>query len=106
MKVRTTVLFVTLAVLGILACTQVTLFVIQPIGAIPEGRTLLIWRTGKLKFIDSADAVCERESGGVNLLCRGAVLAAIAKKDDSILLRLPYSETLYLASTNGKIYGR
>jgi len=92
-----------LVVVGTLIYTQVTIFVIQPIGAVPEGRTVIIWRSGKLKFIDSADGFCARESDGVSLLCRMAVLSAIAK-DDRILLRLPYSETLYLISTDGKTY--
>ena len=92
-----------LVVAIILFYTQVTIFVIQPIGAVPEGRTLVIWRTGKLNFIDSADAFCARESNGVSLLCRLAVLSEIAK-DDRILLRLPYSETLYSISTDGETY--
>ncbi len=83
--------------------SQTTFFIIQPIGAIPEGRTLLILRTNKTKFIDSADAICEREMGGVSLLCRGTMLGAIANKSH-ILLKLPYSETLYKLSTSGKEY--
>lgn len=87
-----------------IASTQVTVFVVQPIGAVPEGKTVIIPRTGKLKFIDSADAICEREMSGVSLLCRGMALAQIA--NSKILLRLPYSETLYLWSTGGKAYDR
>lgn len=82
---------------------QFTIFVVQPIGALPNGATVIIWRTSKLNFIDSADGFCARESNGVSLLCRGAVLAAVVKKND-ILLRLPYSETLYLLSTDGRSY--
>ena len=102
---RKIILLVTLAALLTVAYTQVTFFVIQPIGAIPDGRTLLIWRTGKLKFIDSADALCNREVNGVSLLCRIAVLGAVAK-NNTVLMRLPYSETLYLVSTGGKTYDR
>lgn len=43
--------------------------------------------------------------GGVSLLCRAAVLGAVAK-NSTILLRLPYSETLYLISTGGHVYER
>ena len=87
----------------IAAYTQVTLFVIEPIGAIPDGRTLVIWRTSKLKFIDSADGFCARELGGVSLLCRGMTLAAVAE-NNTVLARLPYSDTLYLISTGGNRY--
>jgi hypothetical protein len=92
-------------VLLILVYTQFTLFVVQPIGAIPEGRTLLILRTGKLNFIDSGDGLCEREMGGVSLLCRMATLAQVAQ-NSNVIVRLPYSETLYLISTGGKTYDR
>jgi hypothetical protein len=90
---------------GIFAYTQLTIFVIQPIGAVPEGRTIVMWRLGKLKFIDSADAACAREMGGVNLLCRGGMLAGVSNNAD-IIVRLPYSETLYMISTGGKTYDR
>jgi len=93
-------------VLAAVAASQVlTILVIQPIGAIPDGRTVIMWRTDRTKFIDSADAICEREMGGVSLLCRGGVLAALVKTN-GILLRLPFSETLYSISTGGKEYDR
>ena len=90
-------------VLGLVVYTQFTVFVVQPIGAVPDGATVVIWRSSKLNFIDSADAVCARVSGGVSLLCRGVVLASVAKSNQ-VLLHLPYSETLYLVSTNGSTY--
>lgn len=86
-------------------CTQITIFVIQPIGALPDGRTLIILRMNKTKFIDSADAMCERETGGVNLLCRAAMMAGVAN-NGKVLIRLPYSEFLYGISTGGKKYDR
>ncbi len=64
---------------GVFCYTQLTLFVVQPIGAVPDGVTLVIWRREKTNFIDSADAFCERQVGGVTMLCRGATLAAIAR---------------------------
>jgi hypothetical protein len=85
--------------------TQFTIFVIQPIGALPEGKTLIISRLNKTEFIDSADAMCERLQGGVNLLCRGAMMGAVAEKA-TIYARLPYSEWLYHVSTGGKKYDR
>lgn len=97
--------FLALAAFCVFAYTQLTIFVIQPIGAVPEGRTLVIWRMGNLKFIDSADAACERQMGGVSLLCRGGMLAGVANNAD-VIIRLPYSETLYLLSTGGANYDR
>ena len=97
------IILVVLAAFIIISYTQMTFFVIQPIGAVPEGRTLVIWRTGKLKFIESADGLCGREAKGVSLLCRMAALGAVAQ-NSTILMRLPYSETLYLISTDGRTY--
>lgn len=89
----------------IIAVQFVTVFEIQPIGALPEGRTVIITRLNTMHFIDSADAWCERNTAGVNLLCRGAVMARVADQA-TILIRLPYSAILYEISTNGKIYDR
>ncbi len=79
--------------------------VIPPIGALPEGRTVLITRLNKTEFIDSPDAMCERLQGGVSLLCRGMVMAAVIEKA-TIWARLPYSSTLYEISTGGRRYDR
>src|SRR6185503_19483835 len=92
-------------VLVVLVSTQVTIFVVPPIGAVPEGRTLVISRLNRGEFIDSADAMCERIQGGVSLLCRGMVLGAVGK-NAVIFIRLPYSQWLYLISTTGKVYER
>ncbi len=93
------------AVISLLAYTQLTIFVIQPIGAIPEGKTLVIARLNKTEFIDSADAMCERFQGGVSLICRMAALAGVAESSH-VFLRLPYSETLHNISTGGNNYDR
>ncbi|MBB3174553.1 hypothetical protein FHR90_002398 [Endobacter medicaginis] len=88
------------------AYTQLGIIVVQPIGSVPDGRTVVIWRrSANLNFIDSADAVCDRSKAGVSLFCRGVVLAAIVKTNP-ILLRLPYSKVLYDLSTGGKEYER
>ncbi|MDM5138235.1 hypothetical protein OB959_00275 [Aeromonas bestiarum] len=89
----------------VLAFFQITLFVVQPMGAVPEGKTLVILRMNKMHFIDSADAMCEREMNGVSLLCRGITMAAVVNKG-TIIFRLPYSDFLYKLSTNGKTYNR
>ncbi|MFT4960402.1 MAG: hypothetical protein ACI92Z_001485 [Paracoccaceae bacterium] len=90
---------------AIFAYFSLTVFVIQPIGALPEGRTLVTKRVGKTSFLDSADAICEREMGGVSLLCRSMMMGKILE-ETTVYFRLPYSETLYLWSTGGREYGR
>lgn len=80
-----------------------SIFVIQPIGALPEGRTLIVSRLNSMQMIDSADAWCERNMGKVTLLCRAAVVARVGS-EAKIVARLPYSSMLYGISTNGKTY--
>lgn len=105
MKQSTTVGLVLAAVAVVAAYTQLTFFVIPPIGAIPEGKTVLIARLNKTEFIDSPDAMCERMQGGVSLLCRGMIMGAVVEKS-TIIARLPYSSWLYSVSTGGKQYDR
>jgi hypothetical protein len=56
-----------------------------------------------LKFIDSADAICDQKMDGVSLLCRAIAMGMVAK-DNDILMRLPYSQSLYMVSTGGKTW--
>ena len=105
MKQKKVVVLVIIAVTIVLMYTQLTLFVIPPIGALPEGRTVIITRLNKTEFIDSPDAMCERIQGGVSLLCRGMVMGAIVEKA-TIVARLPHSSWLYSISTCGKSYDR
>lgn len=105
MKQKKIVALVVLVVTFIVIYTQITLFVIPPIGALPEGKTIIITRLNKTEFIDSPDAMCERIQGGVSLLCRGMVMGAVVK-NSTILARLPYSSWLYSISTDGKNYDR
>ena len=108
LKKKYLIYFITLLVLIsslLLFYFNFTIFVIQPVGAIPKGQTLIISKLNKTKFIDSADAMCDRIQGGVSLLCRGIVLGQVAK-NAKIYFRLPYSEALYNLSTGGKTYSK
>ena len=82
------------------------LFVIQPIGAIPEGTTILYWRYDtKLPFISSADGLLLKAKGnqGFSLFERGMMLGAIGKiMEDRKIANLPYIKVLYLISTGGQ----
>ena len=105
MKKTHTIALVIAAVLIVVIYTQITIFVVPPIGALPDGKTVIITRLNKTDFIDSPDGMCERIQGGVSLLCRGMVMGAVIEKS-TILLRLPYSSWLYGISTGGKAYDR
>lgn len=72
----------------------VRVIVIQPIGALPEGVTAVVAGIRGPNLIDSPDAICNRTMGGVSLMCRGMAAARISQ-EGVILLRLPYSETLF-----------
>jgi hypothetical protein len=101
---------IALAVIFVLSCWTcffyftTGFFVIQPIGALPEGATVWYWRydTG-LPFISSADSLLVDKQGGVSLLGRGFVLAALVEPITQLkIASLPYSKTLYLISTGGR----
>ncbi|MCU0125038.1 hypothetical protein N8H41_13765 [Pseudomonas vlassakiae] len=85
--------------------TQITIFAVPPIGAVPEGRTVIMLRLNKTNFIDSADAMCVRIQGYVSLMCRGMTMAGVVKAT-TIIARLPYSDTIYKISTGGETYER
>jgi len=82
------------------------IFVIQPIGAIPDGVTIIYWRYGtNLPFVASADGLLEQSGAGVSLLGRAIALGALAEVIiDKEIIRFGYSRTFYLISTGGKEY--
>lgn len=93
-----------IAVLLLMLYTQVGLYSIQPIGAIPQGGTVLVWRQGGEPFFNSPDGTCLRVQDGVSIMCR---LAAMGQAPvDRIILRLPYLHWAYLASTGGQTFER
>ena len=85
--------------------TQLTVFVVAPIGALPEGKTVVMLRLKQTEFIDSADGICERIQQGVSLMCRMVIMGKVIG-EGKILMRAPYSATLYQISTGGKTYDR
>jgi hypothetical protein len=82
------------------------LFVIQPIGAIPDGATVWMWKPDRLltektvPFICSADGFLLKHVGEVNLLGRALCMGAIIQSGKKII-KLPYIHSLYLISTGG-----
>jgi hypothetical protein len=105
MSKKYTISLVAILTLMVLIYSQLTFFVVAPIGAVPEGRTVVMLRLNKTEFIDSADGICDRMQGGVSLMCRLFTMGAVLEKA-TIIARLPYSETLYNISTGGKKYDR
>ena len=77
---------------------------IQPIGAMPDGATVIVWRESGEPFFNSPDAMCLERMGSVSLMCRGIAMAK--GPADRILLRLPYMEWAYSLSTGGKSFDR
>jgi len=99
-----------LVILLLLGCcmfaifTQVGLYTIQPIGAIPDGVTAVVWRASDEPFFNSPDAQCLAIQGGVSVMCRAAALGAAPV--ERIIVRLPYMESAYLLSTGGQSFDR
>ncbi|WP_157839611.1 hypothetical protein [Comamonas testosteroni] len=48
------------AVICVAIYTQLTVFVVPPIGIMPEGKTIIIPRQSNMQFVDSPDGMCER----------------------------------------------
>ncbi len=103
---KTAILLIVLLVIGIFIRIFLGIFIIQPIGAIPEGASIVYWRSGmNMPFISSADGLLEESGAGVSLLGRGLFLAKMAEPiKEREWFRFEYSETLYLWSTGGKKY--
>lgn len=102
-KSNNIVTFIIIALL-LIVVSKMGFYTIQPIGSLPEGVTLIIWRASGEPFFNSPDAVCLKLQQGVSLLCRG--LAMEKAPVDRIILRLPYMESAYLFSTNGQTFSR
>lgn len=82
-----------------IAIPNISFFSIQPIGALPEGKTIIILRGQDGQLFDSPDAICLRKMGGVSIMCRLVAFGTL--KDATILARLPYQEWAYHLSTDG-----
>lgn len=98
-----------LLMVGIVALTALFYFfcgfyTVQPIGALPDGATAIVWRATGEPFFNSPDAMCLQRVGEVSLLCRGVAMGA--GPTDRIIVRLPYQRWAYLRSTDGQEFDR
>ncbi len=101
------VLIIVLVVVGAVILIRPGVFTIQPIGALPEGITVVYHsRNPAMKFFSSPDGLCLEIQGSVSLLCRAAGMSAVEELADRIFLRLPYSRWAYLQSTGGQEFDR
>lgn len=99
-------IYIAIAIIAVIVLAWILIrpgvFTIQPIGAIPEGVTIIYHsRNPEMPFFSSPDGLCLQMEGGVSLLCRMAALNASTDLTDRIILRLPYSRWAYLQSTGG-----
>jgi hypothetical protein len=102
-KKNKAVVWIIVIIVLVIAYTQLGLFSVQPIGALPEGVTLLVLRPKGRPFLDSPDRLCLDTMGGVNLLCRGMAISA-AVENYTIISKLPFMNWAYTGSTKGMIY--
>jgi hypothetical protein len=95
-------------VVGLIFYFSFGLFVIQPIGAIPDGATVLYFRLGlNVPFVSSADGILLDNDQDVSLLGRMVVLGKFGMEvKERKIMSLPYSQTMYLISTGGKEFDR
>ena len=77
---------------------------VQPIGAMPDGGTVVVWRASGEPFFNSPDALCLARTDGVSLMCRGIAMAQAPT--DRIIVRLPYQSWAYSLSTGGKEFDK
>ena len=99
------VLFILIIAIAVFAYNKITIFTVQPIGSVPDGVTIVMWKKGDMRFFESADGICMQKMGGVNLLCRAKVIGDSVDRNN-IILRLPSSEYAYLKSTGGRKFDR
>ncbi|MBS7815930.1 hypothetical protein [Wohlfahrtiimonas chitiniclastica] len=97
------VLIVIVSSFSFFVVKKMTIFTVQPIGAIPDGASILMWKKGDEPFFNSPDAICLKIQGSVSLLCRGMALTRYFE-EDNVIYRMKYKEDFYLRSTNGKRY--
>lgn len=83
---------------------RIGVFTVQPIGGVPEGKTIIYYgRSNNMPFFASADGIClDGDDLGVTLLCRGITLGVFVRVyENNIIIRMPYSEWAYRQSTGG-----
>jgi hypothetical protein len=96
--------FIIVLAFGFLFYFSIGFFVIQPIGAIPDGATIMYFRLGlNVSFITSADGILIGNGQDVSLLGRMIILGKFGETvNGRKIIKLPYSKSFYLMSTGGR----
>ena len=94
------VISLVLLMLGVAAYGTMGFYTIQPIGAVPEGATWLVWRNSGEPFFNSADSASLSRTGSVSLLSRGFALRDAPK--ERIIAKLSYWRFAYMQSTGNR----
>ena len=83
-------------------------FIVQPIGAVPEGSTVVYYRVGtNLPFLTSADGWLIDQEREVSLFARAMAISTIINSiGDKKIFSLPYFESLYLLTTGGRKFSK
>jgi hypothetical protein len=111
-KRAATILLTLVMIISLIFYWNFTVFVVHPVtaqtapaqtGFAQTGATLVVPRTDRLTFVDSADAMCDRLSGQVSADCRAAMQSGAFAASD-IYAQLPYFDWLFNYSTGGKPY--
>jgi hypothetical protein len=104
--VKKIVIIVSIAMTLILIVSRLILglFVIPPMGVLESGTTIVYVRTGlNCDFIESVDGMNLDNGQGVSLFSRLIGLKFVAEEIiPRKLFQLPYSNSLYLNSTDGQ----
>ena len=87
---------ITILLFSLMGFAFVWLFIgvvaIPPLGAIPDGVTLIVWKGNGVSNCESLDSVQRKATGHVNLLGRMVVLKHLS---ESKIARLPFSQSLH-----------
>ena len=96
-------LLLILILIPILFYSLFGIYVIQPIGAVPTGASVVYLRVGiNLPFISSADGWLLDNNQSISLMTRALAMGKIVELiADKKIISLPYSKNLYLYSTDG-----
>lgn len=76
---------------GYFCYNYITIFSIPPIGALPEGATIVIWKDERMEFLDSAEWMCLRIEEDSSNICQFKYLSMVMQGPDPIL-KLSYTK--------------
>lgn len=69
-------------------------------GTAADGMVYIVTRGADMRFVDSADAICQRQFSRPDEGCRGLVRSWVMR-ETRVLAELPYSETLWRVAAGG-----